>query len=344
MQKLLPILSALTLILAGVAVALWLRPARNVPGSSGDMRFGVHEGLELVGLVNSRGKVTYVVNDAEGNRVFSVPVRNCLLDVRFRGGLLRFRENATGREGCIDRTGHITFTNNAKAAPMPAERAAAIDENTPAKAKAGTAERHNAGNATATAGLSDSQLRSMARSNPFYKEAAKVLSGKLDESDGQRRRVILNYCEHLRTAYNTKDIDFLRQVFSDRALIIVGNVVKDAPADGAGGLQPGGRVEYFLRTKKEYISRLSRAFAANSRIDVAFSSFRIMRHPTVDGIYGVSLRQLYKSDSYADDGYLFLLWDFRNPSMPLIHVRTWQPASAVNADEGPINITDFNLE
>lgn len=44
-----------------------------------------------------------------------------------------------------------------------------------------------------------------------------------------------------------------------------------------------------------------------------------MRHPTMDGIYGVSLRQQYKSDRYADDGYLFLLWDFRNESMPLIH-------------------------
>lgn len=53
----------------------------------------------------------------------------------------------------------------------------------------------------------------------------------------------------------------------------------------------------------------------NKSVDVKFSDFRIMRHPTKDGIYGVSLRQRYKSDRYADDGWLFLLWDFRNASM-----------------------------
>lgn len=69
-----------------------------------------------------------------------------------------------------------------------------------------------------------------------------------------------------------------------------------------------------------------------------------MRHPTMDGIYGVSLRQQYKSDRYADDGYLFLLWDFRNESMPLIHVRTWQPAETISDDNEVMNIRDFNLE
>ena len=67
-------------------------------------------------------------------------------------------------------------------------------------------------------------------------------------------------------------------------------------------------------------------------------------HPTKDGIYGVSLRQRYKSDRYADDGWLFLLWDFRNASMPLIHVRTWQPSATVSGAEGVIDISDFNLE
>ena len=85
-------------------------------------------------------------------------------------------------------------------------------------------------------------------------------------------------------------------------------------------------------------------FAINKTVDVRFSDFRIMRHPTKDGIYGVSLRQRYSSDRYSDDGWLFLLWDFRNPSMPLIHVRTWQPSATVGSSEGVIDISDFNLE
>ena len=75
-----------------------------------------------------------------------------------------------------------------------------------------------------------------------------------------------------------------------------------------------------------------------------FTNFRILRHPTRDGIYGVSMRQRYRSDRYADDGWLFLLWAFRNPSMPLIHVRTWQPSATVESGDGVIDISDFNLE
>ena len=182
----------------------------------------------------------------------------------------------------------------------------------------------------------------MAKDNPFYKEAAKIMQGKLNETDANRRHTILNYCEHFRTAYTTKDIDFLRQVFSDKALIIVGNVVKPLANDNK--CQAEARVTYAIHSKQDYISRLSKVFAANQKIDVKFSGFHIMRHPTMDGIYGVTLRQQYKSDRYSDDGYLFLLWDFRDKSMPLIHVRTWQPTSSINGNNEVISLQDFNLE
>lgn len=187
-------------------------------------------------------------------------------------------------------------------------------------------------------------ISTMAKDNPFFAEASKVISGKLEEQDADNRRMILNYCEHLRTSYTTKDIDFLRQVFSDQALIIVGNVVKSADNNGALGIEGDEKVTFSLKTKKEYLDRLEKVFAANKKIDVKFSDFRIMRHPTMEGIYGVRMKQKYTSDRYSDDGYLFILWDFRNKSMPLIHVRTWQPAVAVNDDKEIIGINDFNLE
>ena len=43
-------------------------------------------------------------------------------------------------------------------------------------------------------------------------------------TDIRRRQLILDYVERFRTAYNTKDIHFLNQVFSDDALIITGKV------------------------------------------------------------------------------------------------------------------------
>ena len=187
-------------------------------------------------------------------------------------------------------------------------------------------------------------ITTMAKDNPFFAEASKVISGKLEEKDADNRRMILNYCEHLRTSYTTKDIDFLRQVFSDQALIIVGNVVRSADNNSATGIEGDEKVTFSLKTKKEYLERLEKVFAANKKIDVKFSDFRIMRHPTMEGIYGVSMKQKYTSDRYSDDGYLFILWDFRNKSMPLIHVRTWQPTASVNGEKEIIGIRDFNLE
>lgn len=193
-----------------------------------------------------------------------------------------------------------------------------------------------------TSTIGNADITSFKSGHPFYGEARKILSGGLEEPDSLNRRGILNYCEHLRTAYTTRDIDFIRQVFSDNALIIVGHTVKTgASRDMSGG---STRVRYSIHSKASYLERLEKVFASNKRIDVRFSDFKIMRHPTMEGIYGVTLRQNYASDRYADDGYLFLLWDFRQPEMPRIHVRTWQPEEYLSGGEDVIGLSDFNLE
>lgn len=357
MKKTIYILSLLTLLLGAWVVALWLPPFAAYKDSTSETRYGVNEGLELVEQDLGKDGKRYVVEDADGKELFVIPLRNCLLDTRFRNGQLRFREEGSHREGYIDRQGMVTFINNGKAAvpenTQTGTTSTLTDNSSPSAATS------NGGNSiasalssssTATQGmptnkrkvLSQVDLKKMAKDNPFYKEAAKIMQGKLNETDANRRHTILNYCEHFRTAYTTKDIDFLRQVFSDKALIIVGNVVKPLANDNK--CQAEARVTYAIHSKQDYISRLSKVFAANQKIDVKFSSFHIMRHPTMDGIYGVTLRQQYKSDRYSDDGYLFLLWDFRDKSMPLIHVRTWQPTSSINGNNEVISLQDFNLE
>lgn len=197
--------------------------------------------------------------------------------------------------------------------------------------------------------ISTDSWRQIGRQNPFYAEAEKVLSGKLEETDAGRRRMILNYVEHLRTSYITKDIDFLEQLFSENALIIVGTVVRTGLQAEGGYLSPS-QVVYNIKSKREYLDRLKQVFKANKSIRVDFSRFHITRHPTQPGIYGVSLRQGYSSDIYSDDGYLFLLWDFRDETAPQIHVRTWQPSLSGSHDQTPLpeeeifNIQNFNLQ
>lgn len=145
-----------------------------------------------------------------------------------------------------------------------------------------------------------------------------------DDIDAANRHQILSFVENFRTAYNRKDLPFIRDVFSDQALIIVGRVVQNTGQQSAFEQQ----VEYLQFTKDEYVERLGNLFRVNTWIDVGFSEINIFRHPRHRSMYGVNLTQFYNSTVYSDVGYLFLLIDFRDPEEPMIHVRTWQPKYA----------------
>ena len=138
----------------------------------------------------------------------------------------------------------------------------------------------------------------------------------------KERMMILDYVEHFRTAYNQKDLKFLRQVFSDDALIITGKVIKVRKTEV---LPSGNKIIYSTQTKQQYLDNLSKAFKAASYVKVNFDDVVIVEHPTIRGIYGVTVHQKWNTNRYSDEGYVFMVWDFRNPDEPQIHVRTWQP-------------------
>lgn len=154
-----------------------------------------------------------------------------------------------------------------------------------------------------------------------------VVKGNKEITDLRRRQLILDYVEQFRTSYNQKDIKFLTQVFSDDALIITGKVIKQSK----DGIPLPDKIEYKKQSKQQYLTNLRSAFARNRSIRVTFDEIEVMRHPLNKDFYGVTLHQGWTSDRYHDDGYVFLLWDFRNESAPKIHVRTWQP-DAYNTD------------
>jgi len=143
----------------------------------------------------------------------------------------------------------------------------------------------------------------------------------------ERSAIILEYLERFRTAYNTKDIQFLEQIFSDDALIITGKVVTS--------VEGTIKVSYTESDKVKYLRNLRRVFARNAWINVKFSPIGahgetggcpgITRSQSNPNFYGVRVRQEWTSSTYSDTGYVFLLWDFTNQEKPQIHVRTWQP-------------------
>lgn len=176
-----------------------------------------------------------------------------------------------------------------------------------------------------------------------------VIRENKEITDLRRRQLILDYVEQFRTSYNQKDLDFLEAVFSDDALIITGKVIKRKPVDG---IQLPDKIIYSKTDKRNYLNNLSRIFRSNKLVKVNFDEIEVMRHGAVPDVYGVTLHQSWTTDSYHDDGYLFLLWDFRDENHPQIHVRTWQP-DKYNLDGKGIkripkdeifSLTDFDIE
>ena len=168
----------------------------------------------------------------------------------------------------------------------------------------------------------------------------------------ERKMQILKYCDRFRTASCTQDIKYLEQVFSDDALIITGNVQKVKSAEGI----MTEKVKYTQYNKQQYLANLRNAFARNKYIDVQFSEIgengedsgcgTVTRSVNNKNMYGVRLRQEWRSSNYSDTGYLFLLWDFTDENAPVIHVRTWQPelVNGKKIDEDEIfSLTDFDL-
>ena len=310
-----------------------------------DYAASFHEGMAVVGVADEQGQLVYHVISPQGETLFGIALDSCVLASEYQDGLLWYHDMRTGHEGWLDRKGRPTSKASEAVSVADEHQARGLRAEASELTKAEQmGDGANADNGrAATTFIASQDWRKVSAANPFYAEARKVLSGRLAEHDAAHRTMILNYVEHLRTSYTTKDVDFLEQLFSDEALIIVGHVVRAASATEVP-LPP--RVRYNVVTKQQYLARLRQVFASNQRVDVQFSDFLIKRHPTVEGIYGVTLRQGYRADSYQDDGWLFLLWDFRDETAPKIHVRTWQAATTeggVLPHDSVFGIHDFNL-
>lgn len=163
-------------------------------------------------------------------------------------------------------------------------------------------------------------------------------------NDWNNREVIIKFMERYRTAYMTRNMDMLANMFAEEAVIIVGRVLKKGQQKKNYDYVPLGDdqpdVEYLRYTKDEYLKRQKQVFDAQRDIYLGFSNFAITRKNNQEGVYGISLRQHYTATNYADEGYLFLLVDF-NEEQPQIYVRSWQPQEWV--EESLIKLANFNI-
>ena len=171
-----------------------------------------------------------------------------------------------------------------------------------------------------------------------------IMQKGIQLKDMEQRLVILDYVERFRTSYNQKDINFLNQVFSDDALIITGKVISTVKFDDGKSIS-FPHVKYSKQSKQQYLANLQRIFNSVKYINVNFDNVEIKRHGVNPNIYGVRVVQNWKSSTYSDEGYLFMVWDFTDPDRPQIHVRAWQPMYLDKAKTQPLpqeEIFDLN--
>jgi hypothetical protein len=140
----------------------------------------------------------------------------------------------------------------------------------------------------------------------------------------EARLTLINFIEDYQTAYALKRKDYLNQIYSESALIIVGSVLKETKKTDDIRLDEKVRIKYDTLSKGQYMKRLERVFDNNEFISIRFTNTSFNTVNNINNVIGVQLKQEYFSSNYGDVGYLFLMVDLRHEK-PIIHVRTWQP-------------------
>lgn len=140
--------------------------------------------------------------------------------------------------------------------------------------------------------------------------------------DRNSRLLLMTFLEDYQTAYALGRIDYLERIFSEQALIIVGNKLMKRSMFNDHILITES-VKYDTLSKTQYMRRLRDHFQRKKYINLNFTDTDFERASNGKEFYGIRVRQEYFSDTYGDVGYLFLLVDLRFDE-PIIHVRAWQ--------------------
>ena len=145
---------------------------------------------------------------------------------------------------------------------------------------------------------------------------------------------IMEFMENYKTAYCLKRLEYIRDIFADDAVIIVGRVThRNGSTTNIGEHQVSqfGQdiITHNRYTKDEYLGNLEKCFKnpRNKYINVKFAENDIQTLKSFNDhkVYGIQIKQLYNSATYGDIGYLYLMVDMTDADKPQIKVRTWQP-------------------
>ena len=173
-----------------------------------------------------------------------------------------------------------------------------------------------------------------------------------EQKDARRRAFIDDFLATYEAAYEKKEIEYIKNFFSDDALIIT-ETKKLKPA-GSKETIPSTRktrpYQTVVENRVEYIGRLQRIFDANISIKLSIAGKRIRQHAKYPEIYGVNFTQIWKDQNGGDNlesqmpGFIFLMIDFKHGEQtPVIHVRTWQPKDNIEKEQDKYFLRDVMI-
>jgi len=153
---------------------------------------------------------------------------------------------------------------------------------------------------------------------------------------------IIQFMEIYKTAYCLQDLEYIKSIFAENALIIVGKVLeKGAQISEMYNKLEKNKIKYVKMSKNEYMEHLELVFRSNEFINLQFEENQIKKVNKRGKVYGIQIFQMYHSKNYADKGYLFLMMDLNDIKRPMIYVRSWQPEK--NLDGSIMGLSDFKL-
>lgn len=173
-----------------------------------------------------------------------------------------------------------------------------------------------------------------------------------EQKDARRRAFIDDFLATYEAAYEKKEIEYIKNFFSDDALIIT--ETKKLKPTGCKETIPSTRktrpYQTVVENRVEYIGRLQQIFDANISIKLSIAGKRIRQHAKYPEIYGVNFTQIWKDQNGGDNlesqmpGFIFLMIDFKHGEQtPVIHVRTWQPKDNIEKEQDKYFLRDFMI-
>ena len=173
-----------------------------------------------------------------------------------------------------------------------------------------------------------------------------------EQKDARRRAFIDDFLATYEAAYENKQIEYIKNFFSDDALIIT--ETKKLKPTGSKETIPSTRktrpYQTIVENRREYMRRLQGIFDANISIKLSIAGKKIRQHAKYPEIYGVNFTQIWKDQNGGDNlesqmpGFVFLMIDFKHGELtPVIHVRTWQPKDNIEKEQDKYFLRDFMI-